>query len=188
MTKYVPSNKNVSKGSNLANLTKKIVVGRGNLDAQIVVIGEAPGAKEEELGKPFVGRSGKLLDQLLRNAGFDIRQDVYFCNVIKCRPPKNRRPTKSEIQENLPWLIQQIKLVNPKIIVLVGATASETILKNKCPISIIRGKWIDWEGRLVMPIFHPAYLLRNQSKEEGTPMSLTKSDFLKIKEKIDTLK
>jgi len=91
-------------------------------------------------------------------------------------------------RENLPWLYQQIKLVDPKIIVLVGATALEAILKNKSPISILRGKWINWDGRLVMPVFHPAYLLRNQSKEEGTPMSLTKSDFLKIKEKIDTLK
>ena len=183
-----PTDKYDSEGLNLGKLINKIVVGKGNAEAKIVIVGEAPGAKEVEMGKPFVGRSGKLLDQLLINAGFDIRQDVYFCNVIKCRPPKNRRPTKSEIKENLPWLLQQIKLVNPEIIVLVGATASEAILKNKCPISIIRGKWIDWEGRLVMPIFHPAYLLRNQSKEEGTPMSLTKSDFLKIKEKINTLK
>ena len=152
-----------------------------------MIIGEAPGAKEEEIGEPFVGRSGKLLDKLLKNAGIDINQDVYFCNVVKCRPPKNRRPTKIEIQENLPWLYQQIKLVNPSVIVLVGATALEAILKIKSPISILRGEWIDWEGRLVMPVFHPSYLLRNPSKEEGKPMSLTKSDFLKIKEKIDFL-
>ncbi len=177
-----------SNSFNSSNSINKIVVSRGNPEAQIVIIGEAPGAKEDELGKPFVGRSGKLLDQLIQNVGIDISQDVYFCNVVKCRPPKNRRPTKTEIQENLPWLYQQIKLVNPEIIVLVGATALEAILKNKSPISILRGKWINWDGRLVMPIFHPAYLLRNQSKEEGTPMSLTKLDFLKIKEKIDTLK
>ena len=107
--------------------------------------------------------------------------------MVKCRPPKNRRPTKIEIQENLPWLYQQIKLVNPSVIVLVGATALEAILKIKSPISILRGEWIDWEGKLVMPVFHPSYLLRNPSKEEGKPMSLTKSDFLKIKEKIDFL-
>ena len=152
-----------------------------------MIIGEAPGAKEEEIGEPFVGRSGKLLDKLLQNAGIDINQDVYFCNVVKCRPPKNRRPTKIEIQENLPWLYQQIKLVNPRVIDLVGATALEAILKIKSPISILRGEWIDWEGKLVMPVFHPSYLLRNPSKEEGKPMSLTKSDFLKIKEKIDFL-
>ena len=107
--------------------------------------------------------------------------------MVKCRPPKNRRPTKIEIQENLPWLYQQIKLVNPRVIVLVGATALEAILKIKSRISILRGEWIVWEGKLVMPVFHPSYLLRNPSKEEGKPMSLTKSDFLKIKEKIDFL-
>ncbi len=168
-------------------MINKIVVSRGNPDAKLMIIGEAPGAKEEELGKPFVGRSGKLLDKLLQNVGIDINQDVYFCNVVKCRPPKNRRPTKTEIQENLPWLHQQIKLVNPKLIVLVGSTALDAILKIRSPISILRGKWINWEGRLVMPVFHPSYLLRNPSKEEGAPMSFTKLDFLKIKEKIDFL-
>ena len=187
MTKNISSDKNVSKVSDLDNSINKIVVSRGNPFAKLMIIGEAPGAKEEEIGEPFVGKSGKLLDKLLQNAGIDINQDVYFCNVVKCRPPKNRRPTKIEIQENLPWLYQQIKLVNPSVIVLVGATALEAILKIKSPISILRGEWIDWEGKLVMPVFHPSYLLRNPSKEEGKPMSLTKSDFLKIKEKIDFL-
>ena len=187
MTINISSDKNVSKVSDLDNSINKIVVSRGNPFAKLMIIGEAPGAKEEEIGEPFVGRSGKLLDKLLQNAGIDINQDVYFCNVVKCRPPKNRRPTKLEIQENLPWLYQQIKLVNPSVIVLVGATALEAILKIKSRISILRGKWIDWEGKLVMPVFHPSYLLRNPSKEEGKPMSLTKSDFLKIKEKIDFL-
>lgn len=187
MTINISSDKNVSKVSDLDNSINKIVVSRGNPFAKLMIIGEAPGAKEEEIGEPFVGRSGKLLDKLLQNAGIDINQDVYFCNVVKCRPPKNRRPTKIEIQENLPWLYQQIKLVNPSVIVLVGATALEAILKIKSPISILRGEWIDWEGKLVMPVFHPSYLLRNPSKEEGKPMSLTKADFLKIKEKIDFL-
>ena len=179
--------KDLTEVCNLNNPINKIVVSRGNPLAKLMIIGEAPGAKEEEVGEPFVGRSGKLLDKLLQNAGIDINQDVYFCNVVKCRPPKNRRPTKIEIQENLPWLYQQIKLVNPTVIVLVGATALEAILKIKSPISILRGKWIDWEGRLIMPVFHPSYLLRNPSKEEGTPMSFTKLDFSKIKEKIDFL-
>ena len=187
MTINISSDKNFSKVSDLNNSINKIVVSRGNPFAKLMIIGEAPGAKEEEIGEPFVGRSGKLLDKLLQNAGIDINQDVYFCNVVKCRPPKNRRPTKIEIQENLPWLYQQIKLVNPIAIVLVGATALEAILKIKSPISILRGEWIDWEDKLVMPVFHPSYLLRNPSKEEGKPMSLTKSDFLKIKEKIDFL-
>ena len=187
MNKNSVSDKDFSEVCNLSNSKNKIVVSRGNPLAKLMIIGEAPGAKEEELGEPFVGRSGKLLDKLLQNVGIDINQDVYFCNVVKCRPPQNRRPTKAEIQENLPWLYQQIKLVNPRVIVLVGATALEAILKIKSRISILRGKWIDWEDRLVMPVFHPSYLLRNPSKEEGKPMSLTNSDFLKIKEKIDFL-
>ena len=187
MTKNIPSKKDVSKVSDLSNSINKIVVSRGSPFAKLMIIGEAPGAKEEEIGEPFVGRSGKLLDKLLQNAGININQDVYFCNVVKCRPPQNRRPTKIEIQENLPWLYQQIKLINPSVIVLVGATALEAILKIKSRISFFRGKWIDWEGKLVMPVFHPSYLLRNPSEEEGKPMSLTKSDFLKIKEKIDFL-
>ena len=187
MNNNIPNYKDVSEVSNSGNPISKIVVSRGNPFAKLMIVGEAPGAKEEELGQPFVGRSGKLLDKLLQEAGIDINLDVYFCNVVKCRPPKNRRPTKAEIQENLPWLYQQIKLVDPKIIVLVGATALEAIFKNKSPISILRGKWINWEGRLVMPVFHPSYLLRNPSKEKGYPMSLTKSDFSKIKEKIDFL-
>ena len=187
MNKNSAPDKDFSEVCNLSNSKNKIVVSRGNPFAKLMIIGEAPGAKEEELGEPFVGRSGKLLDKLLQNAGIDINQDVYFCNVVKCRPPQNRRPTKIEIQENLPWLFQQIKLVNPQVIVLVGATALEAILKIKSRISILRGKWIDWEDRLVMPVFHPSYLLRNPSKEEGKPMSLTNSDFLKIKEKIDFL-
>ena len=188
MSNNISPYKDISDVLNLGNPKNKIVVSRGTPSAKLMIVGEAPGAKEEELGEPFVGRSGKLLAQLLQGAGIDISQDVYFCNVVKCRPPKNRRPTKIEIQENLPWLYQQIKLINPQIIALVGSTALEAILKNKSPISILRGKWINWDGRLVMPIFHPAYLLRNQSKEDGSPMRLTKSDFLKIKEKIDTLK
>ena len=187
MTKKNTADKDFGEVAHSSNSIKKIVVARGNPQAPLMIIGEAPGAKEEEIGKPFVGRSGRLLDKLLQNAGIDINLDVYFCNVVKCRPPKNRRPTKIEIQENLPWLYQQIKLVNPIIIVLVGATALEAVLKNKSPISILRGKWIDWKGRLVMPVFHPSYLLRNPSKEVGTPMSFTKSDFSKIKEKIDFL-
>ncbi len=129
MNKNSAPGKDFSEVCNLSNSINKIVVSRGNPLAKLMIIGEAPGAKEEELGEPFVGRSGKLLDKLLQNVGIDINQDVYFCNVVKCRPPQNRRPTKAEIQENLPWLYQQIKLVNPEIIVLVGATALEAILK-----------------------------------------------------------
>ncbi len=184
MTKKFSPKKDSAEVFNPCNSINKIVVARGNSKAPLMIIGEAPGAKEEEEGKPFVGKSGKLLDKLLQNAGIDINLDVYFCNVVKCRPPKNRRPTKTEILENIPWLYQQIKLVDPHILVLVGATSSEAVLKTKSPISILRGKWINWEGRLVMPVFHPSYLLRNPSKEKGTPMSFTQSDFSRIKKKL----
>ena len=185
MTKINHSNSSLRGICKVEDSTNKIVVARGNPNADLMIIGEAPGSKEEEIGQPFVGRSGKLLDKLLMNSGIDISLDVYFCNVVKCRPPKNRRPTKIEVEENLPWLHQQIKLVDPNIIVLVGATAVESILRIKTRISIIRGEWIKWEERLVMPVFHPSYLLRNPSKEEGMPFNLTQSDFLKVKEKID---
>ena len=151
------------------------MISRGSPLARLMLIGEAPGAKEEELKEPFVGRSGKLLNFLLKEADIDSQDDVYFCNVVKCRPPKNRRPSKKEINECLPWLRQQIKLVDPVVIILAGSTALETVLGIKGVISNIRGKWIKLEGRFVMPIFHPAYLLRKPSREVGSPFSLTTS-------------
>ena len=168
-------------------ILSKIVVGRGPIYSDLMIIGEAPGAKEEEIGMPFVGRSGKLLDQLLENVGIDSKSGVYFCNVVKCRPPKNRRPTQKEINEGMPWLRQQIYLVNPKFILAAGATAINSILGIKGGISNIRGKWFDWEGRLVMPIFHPSYLLRNPSKIEGKPFSLTQSDLLEVRKKLNLI-
>ena len=162
----------------------QVVVSRGNSQAKIMIIGEAPGSEEDILGKPFVGRSGKLLDTLLESCGIDCNNDVYISNVIKCRPPKNRRPTKYEIAINIPWLNQQIKLIDPKIIVLVGATAVEAVLGIKERISSLRGTWQNWEGRLIMPVFHPSYLLRNPSKEEGKPISLTLSDLTKVRKEL----
>ena len=103
MTINSSSDKNVSKVSDLDNSINKIVVSRGNPFAKLMIIGEAPGAKEEEIGEPFVGRSGKLLDKLLQNAGIDVNQDVYFCNVVKCRPPKNRRPTSGLLSNSSPF-------------------------------------------------------------------------------------
>tara|TARA_B100000214_G_scaffold375313_1_gene361120 strand:- start:1374 stop:1934 length:561 start_codon:yes stop_codon:yes gene_type:complete len=162
----------------------QIVVGRGNPMAKIMMIGEAPGAEEDKLGVPFIGRSGKLLDKLLIEVGLDPLEDIYFCNLIKFRPPKNRRPSKKEIELHFPWLKQQIKLIDPKVIVLIGATSVETILGIKGGISNLRGNWLNWENKLVMPVFHPSYLLRNPSQLEGKPISLTKSDLIKIRYKI----
>ena len=114
---------------------KRLVIGRGSVFADLLIIGEAPGAQEDLEGKPYVGKSGKLLNELLIKAGIDYKEVVYFCNVIKCRPPNNRKPTTREINIHKPWLLQQIKLVDPKIILLTGSTAMRTILDVKDPIS-----------------------------------------------------
>ena len=165
-----------------------LVIARGNPLAKLMIVGEAPGATEEKLGEPFVGRSGRLLDNLLNDAGINSKNEVYICNVVKSRPPNNRRPTKEEIKENLPWLNQQIFLVDPAVIILAGATAVESVLGVKKAISTIRGTWQNWKGRLIMPLFHPSYLLRNPSMDEGGAVSLTLSDLFKVRQKLCTFK
>ncbi len=151
-----------------------------------MLIGEAPGSKEDELGIPFVGRSGKLLDQLLESVGFNTESDVYICNLIKCRPPNNRRPSKSELAACRSWLDRQIKLVNPNVIALAGSTSVAAVLETSESITKIRGEWRLWKGRWVMPLFHPAYLLRNPSVKEESPKSLTRSDLIEVRNKINT--
>ena len=148
---------------------KSLVIGRGSVFADLLIIGEAPGAQEDLEGKPFVGKSCKLLNALLIKAGIDYKEDVYFCNVIKCRPPNNRKPTTREINIHKPWLLQQIKLVDPKFILLTGSTAMSAFLGVKDPISNLRGQWIEKDGREMMVIFHPSYLLRFPSKEINKP-------------------
>ena len=166
---------------------KRLVISRGNIFANLLIIGEAPGAQEDLEGEPYVGKSGKLLDDLLMKAGIDFQKDVYFCNVIKCRPPNNRKPTYTEINIHKPWLLQQIKLVDPKFIILTGSTAMRTILEIKNPISKLRGKWINKNGREIMTIFHPSYLLRFPSKEVEKPYDLTLKDLKKVSSKLYAL-
>ncbi len=152
-----------------------------------MLIGEAPGAREDELGEPFVGRSGKVLDKLFKDVGINPLEDVFICNVVKCRPPKNRRPTKEELLISFPWLNQQIELVDPWVIILSGSTAVEAVLGLKEKITSLRGVWRAWEGRMVMPLFHPSYLLRNPSKTEGGPVALTRGDLLQVKNRLKDL-
>ena len=166
---------------------KRLVIGRGSVYADLLIIGEAPGAQEDLEGKPYVGKSGKLLNDLLKQAGIDFQRDVYFCNVIKCRPPNNRKPTNKEINIHKPWLLQQIKLVDPKFIILTGSTAMRTILEVNNPISNLRGKWIQKNGREIMPIFHPSYLLRFPSKEIEKPYGLTLKDLKNVSSKLYAL-
>ena len=173
-------------GSNQSST--KVVVSRGNPSARFMVIGEAPGAKEDAIGQPFVGRSGKLLDLLLNDVGINPHRDVFICNAVKCRPPKNRRPSKQELLSSLPWLNQQIELVDPWVIALAGSTAVEAVLGLKDKMSAIRGVWKSWQGRMVMPLFHPSFLLRNPSRVAGAPMALTLGDLLKVQNRLKEFK
>ncbi len=163
------------------------VVARGNPEARVMIIGEAPGQNEDETGLPFVGKAGQLLEKILASVGLNSETDVYICNANKCRPPGNRVPTPDEVAACRPYLLEQIRLVNPKIILLTGATAVKSVTGDKRGITKIRGTWMEWEGRLCMPILHPAYLLRNPSKERGSPKWLMWQDIQAVKAKLAEL-
>jgi len=169
----------------LAAERQQVVVSRGNPAARLMLIGEGPGAQEDSAGLPFVGRSGQLLDQLLAAAGIDSNRDAYVANVVKCRPPQNRRPTVAEMAACRPWLDRQIALVNPAVILLVGATALEGVLGIKGGITSLRGQWHASEieilrGRRLMPVLHPSYLLRFNSQAQGSPRALTAADLQEV--------
>ena len=144
---------------------KNIVFGQGSIKASVVFVGEAPGAEEDEQGEPFVGRSGKLLTKMIEAMGI-AREQVYICNVVKCRPPENRNPTDLEIASCSPFLTKQLAIIRPKIIVGLGRFACSTLLQTKTPMAEIRGQWHQYEGIKFMPTFHPAYLLRNPSAKK----------------------
>lgn len=169
----------------LGNHRTHAVVGEGNLQATIMIVGEGPGQTEDETGRPFVGRSGQLLDKILESVGLTREKDVFIGNIVKCRPPNNRVPNPAEIEACKPYLLEQIRLIDPKIILLTGATAVKGLIGDKRGITKIRGQWIEWEGRLCMPIFHPSYLLRNPSREQGSPKWLMWQDIQTVKAKYD---
>ena len=138
----------------------KIVFGDGSAKAQLVFVGEGPGADEDAQGLPFVGRAGKLLTQMIEAMGLQ-RRDVYICNVVKCRPPGNRQPEKDEVDACSPYLFRQLDALQPKAIVCLGATAAQTLLQTNRGISHFRGEWLDFRGFKMIATYHPAYLLRN---------------------------
>lgn len=144
----------------LASGRLNIVFGEGNEKAQLVFVGEAPGEDEDAQGRPFVGRAGQLLTKIIVAMGLR-REDVYICNILKCRPPGNRNPKDEEIAACEPFLIKQLGVLRPKVICALGAFAAKTLLKNETPISALRGNFHSYQGIKVMPTFHPAYLLRN---------------------------
>jgi DNA polymerase len=129
-------------------------------------VGEAPGADEDRLGEPFVGRAGQLLTKMIRAMGLE-RSDVYIGNILKCRPPDNRTPTIDEMAVCMPYILKQIEIIDPEIVCALGATALKGLLRDPgVSISRMRGKFVDWNGRKLMPTFHPSYLLRSPGEKE----------------------
>ncbi len=153
--------------------------------AKAILIGEAPGENEDKTGTPFVGRAGKLLNEFLEKAGISRAEDLYIINTVKCRPPQNRVPTDEEKALCSEFLLKQIEIVNPNVLIFCGATALKSFYPKKTPISKIRGEVLELEiggkTRKCMPIFHPSYLLRYHSLEEGSPRDLMLKDLKKIK-------
>jgi|TARA_Y100000813_G_scaffold148019_1_gene108539 uracil-DNA glycosylase family 4 len=172
---------------NLSETRKNVVVGKGNESAQVVIIGEGPGEQEDITGLPFVGRAGKMLDTALSSVDIDPLEDCYITNIVKCRPPNNRKPSAVESEACMPWLNEQINLLKPKIIILAGSTAVQSFLGIDEPISKIRGQWIEKDNIKYMPIFHPSYLLRNPSKNKGKPKWLTWQDLKKVKKELNSI-
>jgi uracil-DNA glycosylase family 4 len=150
----------------LAPLRKNLVFGVGNPSAELMFVGEGPGAEEDARGEPFVGRAGQLLTDIIERGVGIPRAEVYICNVIKCRPPENRNPEPDEVAACEPFLLRQIDLVRPRVIVGLGTFAVQSLLKVKTPISRLRGNWQDLRGIRMMPTFHPAYLLRNPADKK----------------------
>lgn len=178
-------------GCALASTRNNIVFSDGNAStARIVLIGEAPGEMEDETGRPFVGRAGQLLTQFLTEAGISRDEDLYIINTVKCRPPENRVPTDEEKMACRKFLNAQIDIIKPDAIILCGATALKSFvtLDKKQTISKVRGQWmtvtVDGVDYKAMTIFHPSYLLRNHSMDEGSPRRLMQQDLKNIKDTI----
>lgn len=148
------------KRCRLCRQRNSIVFGSGNARAQLVFVGEGPGRDEDIQGLPFVGRAGKLLTQMIEAMGLK-REDVYICNVVKCRPPENRAPEPDEVETCSPFLFRQLAVIQPKVVVCLGATAFQALCGAKQSISRLRGQWLEFRGIPMMATYHPAYLLRN---------------------------
>lgn len=146
----------------LSKTRTNVVFGEGSQNAGIMLIGEGPGYYEDQQGRPFVGKSGQLLDKILDVCGFTRKEHVFIGNIVKCRPPNNRDPLPEERESCLPYLYKQIEIIEPKIIILLGATALKGLIDPNAKITKVRGEWLNWNDRLVMPTFHPSALLRNE--------------------------
>lgn len=151
-------------GCGLCKTRNSVVFGEGNVKADIMFVGEGPGADEDMLARPFVGRAGQLLEKGINALGWT-RDDVYIGNVVKCRPPGNRTPALEETSACIHWLRNQTALIRPRIIVCLGATAAKNIISSDFRITLMRGKWVEKNGVFIMPTFHPAALFRDESKK-----------------------
>ena len=174
------------KCPHLASSRKNVVFGVGSIDAQLMFVGEAPGADEDQQGEPFVGKAGQLLTKIIQTTGLQ-RGDVYIANILKCRPDTpgqsagNRKPTPEEMKTCIPYLHEQIDLIRPKVLVALGATAVEGLLGKTIGITKLRGNWQTYRGIPLMPTYHPAYLLRNQALSEKRRVW---EDMLQVMEKL----
>ena len=165
-----------------------IVFSDGAINSKLMLIGEAPGFNEDQTGKPFVGRAGQLLDKIFESVGLSREKDVYICNTLKCRPPNNRDPLPDEKAACRDYLDRQIDLLKPRLILLCGRVALTSFIDTPLGITKVRGKWFDGpHGSKMMPIFHPSYLLRNQSRAVGSPKWLMWQDIQEIKRAYDAL-
>ena len=179
------------KDDPLANAGTNVVISRGNPDAKLLIIGEAPGPEENIKGKPFVGRAGQMLDKVLQSAEFDPETDVYITNSVFRMPPGEdgkpfRKPTTEEIDYYRPYVFEIIRFVDPKVILLTGNVACQSVL-GKTGITSLRGKWTQMDNRWIMPIFHPSYLLRNPTRDPGSPKALMWEDIREVRKKYDQL-
>ncbi len=172
----------------LCNSRTNIVFSAGIPNSKIMLIGEAPGYYEDQKGEPFVGKAGQLLDQILGCVGFSRKVNIYICNTLKCRPPENRDPLPEEKQACWEYLKSQVDILQPRIILLCGRVAVNSFLDTKLGITKLRGKWFEGPHfSKMMPIFHPSYLLRNPSKEKGSPKWLMWQDIKEIRRVYDQL-
>lgn len=179
------------KDDPLANAGTNIVISRGNPQAKLLLVGEAPGPQENIQGKPFVGPAGQLLDKILLAGGFNPEEDVYITNSVFRMPPGDdgkpfRKPNDHEIEYYRPFVFEMIRVIDPRVILLTGNVACQSVLK-KTGITSLRGQWTLIEGRWLMPIFHPSYLLRNPSREPGSPKALMWDDVREVRRKYDEL-
>lgn len=162
------------------------VFGEGNEDTEIMFIGEAPGEQEDKTGRPFVGKAGKKLTEIIESVDLK-REDFYTTNIVKARPPDNRDPKQEEIDACRDYLEAQIATINPELIITLGAVPTQDLLDTDKRISTLRGKFYDWRGVKIFPMFHPSYLLYNPSKEKGSPKWKTFEDIKKVRESYEKL-